>query len=164
MTKYSDIEIQTAKNLIDRGYNWIIRTNSGKLYVHASKLRKINGFWWPEKPGQVSEYVCSYVPIFESISSDDKEPTRLASIAYPPILDEVEKRYLRGVIRPLKVDNLYIMKHPETLRDDLEEIIIGYNSDLLGGRDWFRLPPFKAGTMYTGMEPDRKYSLEELGL
>lgn len=163
MSKYSDIEIETAKNLMAHGYNWLVRTASGKLCAHAVKPGRVDGTWWSGWSALGSEHVCSYVPIFKDIHPLDKEPTSLESIVHPSVLDDAEKRYLRGVVRPFSDAELYIMKHHESLRN-VEDIIIGYKSDVLDERFYFRLPPFKAGTMYKDMEPDRKYSLEELGL
>ena len=69
------------------------------------------------------------------------------------ILDEVEKRYLRGVIRPFEVR--FIKKVDLT---NAEYIYIELKSDHIS------LPNFSSNTMYKGMEIDKKYTLEELGL
>ena len=69
------------------------------------------------------------------------------------ILDEVEKRYLRGVIRPFEVR--FIKKVGLT---NAEYIYIELKSDHIS------LPNFSSNTMYKGMEIDKKYTLEELGL
>lgn len=74
-----------------------------------------------------------------------------------PILDKKEKEYLSYVIRPFR-DNikcLYKKKH-----DDSEFIEFKFND----GYEFMRFPNFEKGTMYKGMEANRKYSLEELGL
>ena len=73
--------------------------------------------------------------------------------AKPEILDEVEKRYLRGVIRPFEVR--FIKKVDLT---NAEYIYIELKSDHIS------LPNFSTNTMYKGMEIDKKYTLEELGL
>lgn len=160
MNKYSDIEIQTAKNLLKKGYKWIARNKYGRLYAHAAKPSKVGTYWW--SVGNI-DHTCDYVPIFQSVRFDDKEPTSLASVAYPPVLDDVEKKNLWGVIAPFGKNARYVMKHSEHLKG-IEEILVGYHSELSDEDLYFDLPPFKAGTMYTGIEPDRKYSLEELGL
>ena len=76
-------------------------------------------------------------------------------IGKPQILDEEEKRYLEGVIRPFRDKVVYI----EKIGNSLEEYIW---IEIKG--DDIKLPFFKANTMYKGMKVDRKYSLEELGL
>jgi len=40
MTKYSDIEIQIAKNLLGKDYKWIARDESGSLFAYTDKPRK----------------------------------------------------------------------------------------------------------------------------
>ena len=75
----------------------------------------------------------------------------------PEILDETEKRYLRGVIRPFKNKIKYIVKYDNTLQ---QEYIVIYFSDNSGTV----FPTFKEDTMYKGMTPNKKYTLEELGL
>ena len=157
MNKYSDIEIQTAKNLLKEGYKWIRKSRLGAILAYGNKPTKN-----PERfiPGKT---VCAdYVPIFTNIKFGD-DPTSLEAVAHPPILDDVEKRYLGNVIRPFRDDATFIMKRHESLRG-LEQIIIGYKSDLLDDRLYLCLPPFKEGTMYEGMKSDLKYGLKELGL
>ena len=76
----------------------------------------------------------------------------------PEILDETEKRYLRGVIRPFreKVRDIEIIQDKSMSR---EFITIRFKDD--GDLDF---PYFQINTMYKGMEKDKKYTLEELGL
>ena len=71
------------------------------------------------------------------------------------ILDDAEKRYLRGVIRPFRNEVKSICK----LSYVSEQIVIQMQSGIE-----IKLPCFKKGTMYQGMEEDKRYTLEELGL
>ena len=71
------------------------------------------------------------------------------------ILDDAEKRYLKGVIRPFKKEVKSIRK----LSAVSEWIVIEMKS-----HQETNLPKFKKGTMYQGMEGNKKYTLEELGL
>lgn len=73
----------------------------------------------------------------------------------PQILDEEEKRYLEGVIRPFRNKVKCIKKMANGLK---EFIIIQLEKENVN------LPYFKANTMYRGMEVDRRYTLEELRL
>lgn len=79
-----------------------------------------------------------------------------------PILDEKEKEYLSNVIKPKDIINrlCYIAKRQGSfgISADMEYINIGLDDE------YFSLPYFKKGTMYRGMELDKKYTLEELGL
>jgi hypothetical protein len=74
------------------------------------------------------------------------------------ILDDVEKGYLRAVIKPWRDRVAYI-----TLREygeSAECIRINVKDELAG----MYFPHFKAGTMYKGMEIDKKYTLKDLDL
>lgn len=154
MTKYSDIEIQTAQNLLKKGYKWIARNKSGRLSAYVVKPSKVNTYWW--SAGN-SDCACDYVPIFQSIHFGDKEPTSLESIVLPQILDDVEKKYLSAVIKPFRNKVKSISKGASEANQEF--IVI----DCKNGDETF-LPWFKAGTMYKGMERYKKYTLEELGL
>lgn len=75
------------------------------------------------------------------------------------ILDDDEKKYLSAVIKPFRDKVDFICK--ENFMDyGCQRIVIG----LIGVGPDMSLPLFKSGTMYKGMKPDRKYTLEELGL
>lgn len=73
------------------------------------------------------------------------------------ILDEAEKRYLRGVIRPFRNRITYIMK-----MDDYSETKEYIYIDL--GNEAIDLPDFNSESMYKGMKLNKEYTLEELGL
>lgn len=88
----------------------------------------------------------------------DKFLDQEIDIATPEILDDVEKRYLSAVIRPFRKRVDSIMKISDPLSYDKEYIFIKLDEDS------FSLPYFKTGTMYQGMELERAFTLEELGL
>lgn len=73
-----------------------------------------------------------------------------------PILDDVEKEYLSAVIRPFKNRISDIVKR--NFDSEKSYIVIYINSES------FYFPYFKKGTMYEGMEADKKYTLKELCL
>lgn len=82
------------------------------------------------------------------------------------ILDEEEKKYLSAVIKPFRDRVKYIKKiYMYFGRNKDAEYIFGElgneNDDVV---DTFALPYFPKGSMYKGMETDKKYTLEELGL
>lgn len=72
------------------------------------------------------------------------------------ILDEAEKRYLKAVIRPFKEDVISVSK-----RENLMDYYINIELD---DCDELSLPYFKGRKMYEGMETDKEYTIEELGL
>lgn len=73
------------------------------------------------------------------------------------ILDEIEKEYLRAVIKPFRNRVKCIIKG--NFGSSKEFIRVDFNDN-----GTFFLPPFKAKKMYKGMENSKKYTLEELGL
>lgn len=76
----------------------------------------------------------------------------------PKILDEKEKEYLSAVIKPFRERIKYIRKINHSSVNNDQFLCIVLVNDRCG------LPNFKKGTMYKGMEEDRDYTLEELGL
>lgn len=91
-----------------------------------------------------------------------EEPTYETVYEYKPeILDEVEKRYLRGVIRPYKTVK-YINKSTYDGGKKASLIITVLDID---GDNWeIQLPLFETRNMYQNMKNDKEYTLEELGL
>jgi hypothetical protein len=163
MNKYSDIEIQTAKNLLKAGYKWIVREAYGGLYAYKDKPHKnydknnSDDVW--QYDGEYLGICTKYVPIFQSITCDDTEPTSLGIIVHPQILDDVERRYLRAVIRPFRDKVDFISKVDCLSGLGPQRIAIGIQDSVDVG-----LPPFKSGTMYKGMETGHGYTPDELGL
>lgn len=75
----------------------------------------------------------------------------------PEILDKVEKKYLREVIRPFRKEVTGIVKQKDMIYcQDFITILVG--------EDYSSLPRFERDTMYKGMEYDKPYKPEELGL
>lgn len=74
------------------------------------------------------------------------------------VLDEVEKKYLSDLIRPFrdKVRYIRLINYVNTIKQFISIEIKGDSS--------IYFPLFKKGTMYKGMEVDKNYSLEDLGL
>lgn len=75
------------------------------------------------------------------------------------ILDETEKKYLVAVIKPFRNNITYITKRVKICNSQNCYLMIS-----LKNYDTANLPDFKRDSMYKGMEADRRYSLEELGL
>lgn len=77
------------------------------------------------------------------------------------ILTDAEKRYLSNVIEPFRDRVMYVIKSNGSTGEFININLNHYNgwfSDLI------TLPVFKKGTMYKGMEIDKRYNLDELGL
>ena len=81
-----------------------------------------------------------------------------------PILDDVEKAYLRSVIKPFKDKTLYIYKTEiQNEKNHYIRIVVKSICDGLDEEE-IAFPLFKKNTMYKGMELDKQYTLKELGL
>ena len=76
-----------------------------------------------------------------------------------PILDEVERKYLSGVIKPFR-DRITFIALEDIDDTELLQMIIYYDDNIA----YFTLPPFKIGTMYKKLELNKEYTLKELGL
>lgn len=78
----------------------------------------------------------------------------------PEILDEVEKKYLSNVIRPFRDRVKTISKFVYSGGNASIDISIDDNNT-----GWLiELLPFPKNEMYKGMEDNKKYTIEELGL
>jgi hypothetical protein len=76
-----------------------------------------------------------------------------------PVLDEVEKEYLKAVIKPFRNKVKYITKFKCQYSENKRYINI-----LFSDEGYLSFPYFKADSMYKGMELNKYYTLEELGL
>lgn len=73
------------------------------------------------------------------------------------ILDYAEKKYLSEVIRPFRKEVTGIVKQKDMIYcQDFITILVG--------EDYSSLPRFERDAMYKGMEYDKTYTPEELGL
>lgn len=79
-----------------------------------------------------------------------------------PILDDVEKEYLSAVIKPFRKHIINIRKI-QNYRYEFIEIMI-YRTDEGVSCEVISLPYFNKDKMYKGMEINKQYTLEELGL
>ena len=83
-----------------------------------------------------------------------------------PILDEEEKKYLSAVIEPFRDRTACIEKYQESKHSTKYNSIEISVKPLDNNNNWdyIHLPIFSKKTMYQGMKPGKKYTLEELGL
>lgn len=114
-----------------------------------------------------SDITCCVIDLFHNgVCPDNCKDCKKAAMKWllseykAPILDEVEKSYLSAVIKPFRGKVSYISKLERGYSAKEQFIKIAVNRD-----DFVNLPYFnKRSRMYIGMEPFRKYTLEELGL
>lgn len=132
--------------------------NGGKRTVIAGNLINSNGFiskklnqYTNELKDTITEKSLDIVKVerpvkYETVFERKEE-----------ILDGTEKKYLARVIKPFRHKVKSIMKR-------IEYSSQCYIKICLKNGDVACLPSFKENSMYKGMEPNREYSLKELGL
>lgn len=117
------------------------------------------------------EYTMCYDCVFNNRSEflacancDERAIEWLEQEHIEPVLNDVEKRYLEAVLMPFKNRVLYVAKVISNTSDkSFLEIRI---TSLFGEnrREGIFLPFFHPKKMYLGMEENRRYTIEELGL
>ena len=158
MKGFTEDEKVIARN-VEKNYNWIARDSDGRIYIYRKKPTKLKS-GWNKSSGFGQFFVFNYM--FKSVKWKDDEPTRISDIYNPQILDDVERKYLKTVLKPFHDEVTYVEKSDSHMIDggtyDKEYLHI----KLYDGE--FTFPDFDKGKMYSGMELDKKYTLNELGI
>lgn len=143
---------EVAKMLgVEIGEEFKIERCSGKNKYSDNAIFKFDGFYL--------KYKSHDVWIAATCAQSDLLNGKLKLIKIPkPILDEKEKEYLSYVIKPFRDSITYFYKRRYE-NDELEWLKIEMKND-----DVMYFPKFKKGTMYKGMELNKKYTLEDLDL
>ena len=79
-----------------------------------------------------------------------------------PILDDVEREYLGNIIKPFR-KNIITIRKIDYYEHEYIEIFI-YRPGEIVSCEAISFPYFNKGEMYKGMEIDKEYTLDELGL
>ena len=137
---------ETILNALPKEYKYIFRTLYGDLKIGKT----FYGF---------DDYLI--IPEFDHLFKDVKagaEPICFRE----PILDDVEREYLKTVFKPFASRIKCVAKqHCNGMWGGMEYIKM-FIKDPAG--DDAQLPVFKEGTMYKGMTPNATYTLEELDI
>lgn len=96
-----------------------------------------------------------------SLTSLDSEYNWLLQEYKEQILTDKEKQYLENALRPFKDIIVSIRKRNNYIGNFIS---VHIRTDIKSGNEMLDFPYFKKGTMYKGMEEDKKYTLEELRL
>ena len=96
---------------------------------------------------ELSKKIKNIIEMLECLASVPEEKEE--------ILDEKEKEYLRAVIKPFRDRVMHIKKKTYYEKEFIE---ICVKDEIVS------LPYFESNTMYKGMELNKGYTLEELGL
>lgn len=102
----------------------------------------------------------------------DKFLDQEVEIETPDILDEVEKKYLRNIIKPFRniIFNIKKCSANFGIIGGTENMIYYYIQIEMKSRanilyyEYIKLPYFRNSNMYKGMEIGKEYTLEELDL
>ena len=122
---------------------------------------------WNIRNGKRASEDCRHIPeSFDPVSGMDKfckkclcESLEWLNQEYKdPIIDDVEREYLSAVIKPFRKKISYIIKRKDLTKGKKYIQIELYDGDTM------YFPYLSNDEMYKGMELDRKYTLEELGL
>lgn len=128
------------------------------LEHYKGRLKKILKMGYKDPPTVFHDIKASIDPEIQRTSDffTDTILDWMAQEYKEEILNYAEKRYLSEVIRPFRKEVIAIEKSEAPAGE--EYIWILFKDDCM------RLPCFKKDTMYKGMEYDKTYKPEELGL
>lgn len=110
-------------------------------------------------PSEIFYHIQRYIDPKIKTSSVEYTTSILDWMAQPyerTLLDSTERAYLRDVIRPLREEVIAIEKLETYTRK--EYILILFKDDGM------HFPSFEKGRMYKGLELEKRYTPEELGL
>lgn len=137
---------ETILNALPKKYKCIFRNREGDLRI-GEGLDGVND--------------CLPLPVFNHLFEDVETGARPIYFR-KPILDDVEREYLKTVFKPFASRIELVKKQRCNEMWEGMEYIKVIMTDPEGDNTCF--PVFKAGTMYKGMEPNKAYTLEELGI
>lgn len=172
--KLTDNEKEVLTFLMKRGYKYYFKSTylsdisrKYKTFLIATKDRhtkvldrhfKVTTFDFP--------LVGFGAPFVDDKIAELPRYGNIADLLKEEVLDNVEKEYLKNFLAPYRRQgmNLYITKKIKNPITNTEWLEIGYyfikvKEKINGG---IFLPPFKANTMYKGMELNKTYSYNEL--
>ena len=150
------VEVQFTKSDLKDG-DIVTYRNGDKRTVIAGNLINSNGYI-SKKLNQYTNELKDTV-IGESLDIIKVErPVKYETVfEREEVLDETEKKYLANVIKPFRHKIKSIMKRSEYGS-------LCYIKICIKNGDAAYFPCFKENSMYKGMEPNREYTLKELGL
>lgn len=122
-------------------------------YSTKYKITK-NGFMYWSDDYQQWNYTCGIEELFLGKRQIVKIPKQ--------ILDEKEKEYLSAVIKPFR-DRIISIRKYRYNQDEYIGMYVKYYAET-DDSEMITLPVFKEETIYKGMEIDKGYTLEELGI
>ena len=164
MKTFTEVEKTIARN-IDKEYRWMARDQDGNLCIYEEKPEKEENSWYFGG----YDYISYFNHLFSAIKWGDEEPTRIRDIYNPPILNDLEREYLKAVFKPFRNDIDYVrLRFYGKVADGQPCHISAYlrNDNLAVPYRWLDFPSFiyHEDGMYSGMVPYHDYTLEALGI
>lgn len=158
MKTFTEVEKTIAKN-IDKEYKWMARDRDGNLCIYEKKPEKEVNSWYFGG----YDYISYFNHLFSAIKWEDDEPTLIRDIYNPPVLNDAEREYLKTVLEPFHEKVKFVAKvHYYPMNGDtsssLAFLFIKLHDDAL------EFPNFDSRKMYLGMELNKKYKMDELGI
>lgn len=136
---------KTILNALPPVYKYIRRSTVGELLISESE----NAYYYKS--------MREFNHIFKDVKPGDKP------ICFrKPILDDIELKYLKTVFKPFASRIKSVKKRRCNEMWEGTEYIQVLIKEPAG--DNAQLPVFKAGTMYKGMNLNKAYTLDELGI
>lgn len=149
-------EEKVILDALQKEYKWIARDKDGALGVYKERPKKLQLYHIVDDETRFSAFIDleAFVNIFKGVTWEN------SPICFrPPILDKVERRYLKTVFRPFHNRIKYVEKlSPYAVKEKC------YIWACVGEDDSLELPLFDKRKMYKGMESNECYTLEELGI
>ena len=127
----------------------------------CNKYKDCNGYRFRYIDCSTSNFESSWINHKEIFN--DKFLDQEIEIEEPDILDEVEKRYLRAVIKPFRDRVISISKYFYVFDNAYAIDIYVMSSVGIFEKEIIRLPLFR-NEMYKGMAKNKVYTLEDLDL
>lgn len=163
MSEYWTMAERTICAAMDKKYRYIVRDKNSRLWAYVNKPQRSNERWVAFDCWDMSVFITD----FKKITWDNPEPIKIMDIVKgkaPAVLNKEEIKYLKQMIMPFRKQVVAIVKETYYYSKELSYIIrILYKVD--DRITSFNLPPFKANAdMYKGMEINKPYTLDELGL
>lgn len=162
--KYSEIEVEVAKNLLAKGYKWIARDKDDRVYAYGTKPVKGEDEWAVEGSWLLlmSGGARGVIPIFDGIRWEDNEPVCLHDIV-PKILTDEERSYIQTVIAPFRERINFVKVYYGNYYGKFIFFSVSVPEEYQGtcGPDT-GYSMFIAEDSFLGMKENREYSLEEL--
>lgn len=137
---------ETILNALPPEYKYIRRSQGGQIIIEKIEYALNSNY---------------YMPMFNHIFKDVKAGAKPICFR-KEILDETEMEYLKAVFKPFASRIELVKKQRCNEMWEGMEYIKVIMTDPEGDTTCF--PVFKAGTMYKGMEPNKAYTLEKLGI